>query len=67
MVERKVRILGIQPDHPGRGEPSRIVANVALDYIKGEPVVPLVLSVEDALALSEQALHAARVIMRTNR
>ena len=60
-MSRDVRVLGVGPVHPGRGEPSRIVLHVHLAYLKGEPIESVVISPEQAVRLIEQLAQALRV------
>lgn len=62
MAERKITLMGINPVHPGRGEPSSIELTLVLDYIKGTPVVSVPLTGKQALRLAEQAVMAVRVV-----
>jgi hypothetical protein len=59
-VSRRIELLGVRPNHPGRGEPSYIELNVALAYLRGEPVESIVLTPAEAVLLIEQLAIAIR-------
>jgi hypothetical protein len=59
--ERSIKMLGVRPAHPGRGEPSYIQIAVVLSHLKGEPVVTTVLSPAEAIRMIEQLAQAIRV------
>lgn len=60
-MTRKIQVLGVRPNHPGRGEPSRIELNLILSYLRGEPVETVVLTPAEAIVLIEQLALAIRV------
>lgn len=67
MKARDIRILGVRANHPGRGEPSYISLDVALSYLRGEPVEHVRLSVDETADLIAQAATALRVMVRDPR
>lgn len=64
MSDKRVSILGIRPVHPGRGEPSYIEANVALEYLKGTPIVGIRIEPAQAVELIRQLAVAHQVTTR---
>jgi len=61
MTKRKISVLGVRPNHPGRGEASFIELNLVLWYLRGEPIESVVLTTQEAVSLIEQLALAVRV------
>lgn len=62
MSKKEIRVHGVSPVHPGRGEPSRIEMILILDYLKGSPIAVVEISPRKALIMAEELVRAARIV-----
>jgi hypothetical protein len=65
-MSKAITVLHAGPQHPGRGQPSRIELALRLDYLKGRPVEAIELSPYVARKLAEELIIAARIVEDAN-